>query len=66
MSGEAIVVLMLGLATLGTVIYLVRLFLAPIESARNAELLKKVAQLEAKAKALEGRPEPRAVPAWMK
>lgn len=40
---------------LGTGIYLAHLWLMPKESARNAELLRKVASLEAKAKALEGR-----------
>lgn len=42
---------------LGTGVYLAHLWLMPKESARNAELLKKVASLEAKAKALEGRTE---------
>lgn len=42
-------------------LYVVRLLLAPRESARNAELLKKLAMLEAKSKALEGREEKRPV-----
>ncbi len=50
-----IVALLISAGVLAYATWLARLLLTPRESERNAELLKRIASLEAKAKAFEGR-----------